>query len=621
MGEERRYSNRSSPRSPRLLQELRGGYPAVVGIIAVVFFLNLLIGVYHWLPARAAAATLVPIPEAMGAVALAFFLAAAARRSYLWVSIVIGFVLALVFAFGLGQAFFRFVYREDFSMWRNVRFLPSFLEMVSGSAALARPGVVVALSGALLGALAGVFGGLLHGATRLSLRLGRPTAVMIAGLALFAGALSAVQVLPAEPAGLMLARQLRAGPSQPRGPAETAGGAESTPTDDADPGAQTPAPTEAPPESPEPDYAFPVLKDEDVYLFIIESYGHTLFTRSDHYELIAPVYTRLDDALREAGFATYSHFMKSPAFGGRSWLADATILAGTWIGDQEAYDTMWDTDTRTLVRAMEDAGYRTVLAAPGMTFLEEGFREFFPYDRLYLQGDLGYEGKRYSFGGGITDQFLLDRIRRLEPAGEADGDADAEAQADSSPFFGVYVMVSSHVPFNVLPPYIEDWSRIGDGSVYDELPRRVFDNDWLRGGEYPEGYTASIEYSLRATIDYIVSFLEDDAVAVVIGDHQPRIPIAERSSTFSVPVHVVSRNAELVQRFSRFGFREGLEPSQPAPHPGMDELYGMFLEAAGGRTGYAARGGEGSSDAGSSGAGSSGAPAAESSPPQGEPET
>jgi hypothetical protein len=259
--------------------------------------------------------------------------------------------------------------------------------------------------------------------------------------------------------------------------------------------------------------------------------------------------------------------MKSPAFGGRSWLADATILTGRWIGNQEAYDTMWSTEQPTLGEVMEDAGYNTVLAAPGMTFLEEEFRDFFPYDTLYLQGDLDYQGKRYSFGGGITDQFLLNGIRlKGEPA--------------KSPFFGVYVMVSSHVPFNVLPPFIEDWESIGNGAIYNDLPRRIFDNDWLRGGEYPEGYTASIEYSLRTVVDYLVTFVEDDAVAVIMGDHQPRIPIAEQSSTFSVPIHIVSRNAGLVRHFDEYGFEAGLEPSQPTPHPRMDELYGMLLAAA-----------------------------------------
>lgn len=573
-----------------------------IGLFIFLFLLlNTLIGVYFWLPARSVRALLVPVPEAAMAAALVALYAGVLRRSSRLISLTLGFMLAVVFSFAVGEAFFQFVYREHFSMWRNLRFIPAFLQMVSGSAVLARPEVVVAVAALLLGLLATVFGTLVHGLSRVFAAGGRPAAVAVAGVLLLSGVVTAGAALPSRPAGLMLAAQLARGP----GAAAAAGDGEAA-TGVRRPGAADPA--RQPPEQPSPDqppadpapgesapdYAFPALQDEDVRLFIIESYGHTLFTRDDHYELIAPVYDRLGEELEATGFSTYSHFMKSPAFGGRSWLADATIVTGRWIGDQATYDTMWDNTDRTLVQIMEEAGYHTVLAAPGMTFLEEGFRELFPYDDIYLQGQLGYEGRRYSFGGGITDQFLLDRVRQFRREWEERGDgvlgpADravvslpASGEPAGAPFFGVYVMVSSHVPFNVLPPFIEDWNRIGDGSIYNELPRRIFDNDWLRGGEYPEGYTASIEYSLRTVIDFLLTYVDDDSLAVVIGDHQPRIPIAERSSTFSVPIHVISRNAELVRRFAAYDFSEGLEPSQPLPHPGMDELQGMLLEAAAG---------------------------------------
>jgi hypothetical protein len=527
----------------------------------------------------------VPVPEAALLAVIAVLAGAGLRRLRWSIAVVAGFAAALLFGFGLGEAFFQAIYREHFSMWRNVRFLPDFLRMVSGIEVLARPELVVTATGLLIGVLTGVFALLLREIGATAMRLGRPAAVMLAGLLVLAGAWTTVEVIETRPAGVMLASQLVRGPGL--GDAASAGtGEETGPAGGREQGAQAPPATSNAPTDhaesqggTEPRYAFPVLVDEDVRIFIIESYGHTLFTREDHYELIAPVYDRLGAELDAAGFATYSHFMKSPAFGGRSWLADATILTGRWIGDQETYDTMWDVEEPSLVRIMDEAGYHTLLAAPGMTFLEEDFRELFPYDEIYRQGQLGYEGKRYSFGGGITDQFLLHRIRQKRD--EATAAQRAAGLSGSSPFFGVYVMISSHVPFNVLPPFIEDWSTIGDGSVYNDLPRRIFDNDWLRGGEYPEGYTASIEYSLKTVVDYLVTFIDDGSLAVIIGDHQPRIPISERSSTFSVPVHVISRNEELVRRFSAFDFRPGLEPSQPTPHPGMDELQAMLLSAAG----------------------------------------
>ena len=446
--------------------------------------------------------------------------------------------------------------------------------MVTGVPALSQPALVVAAVGLLLGALSGVFALLFSwlGRVAVGLQPKRPAFALLFVVLLLGGAAASALTLPGRrPAAVMLFSQLAAGPQG--GAADVGGtgaGIAEAPIDEGPEGDAGPRSDKGPETEGSdsgPAYAFPALQDEDVRLFIIESYGHTLFTRSDHYELIAPVYERLGRGLEEAGFTTYSSFMKSPAFGGRSWLADATILSGRWIGDQQAYDSMWSTDTRTLVRIMEEAGYHTVLAAPGMTYLEEGFLDFFPYDEVYLKGQLDYRGKRYSFGGGITDQFLVNqvRLRREEAAREAEmllsrleaGDAGrgagervgTAAPERAEPFFGVYVMVSSHVPFNVLPPFIEDWSEIGDGSIYNDLPRRVFANDWLRGGEYPEGYTASIEYSLETVVDFLITFIEDDSLAIIIGDHQPRIPIAEQSSTFSVPVHVISRNEELVRRF------------------------------------------------------------------------
>jgi hypothetical protein len=523
---------------------------------------------------------LIPVPEVFVVAALILLWTALFGRWHWQVSLLVGLIAAVVFAFAAGEAFFQAVYREHFSMWRNIRFLPGFLRMVTGVPALSQPALVVAASGLLLGALAGVFALLFHGLGRaaVGLRPKHPAFVLLFVALFLGGAAASARTLPDRPAAVMLVSQLAAGPGSgtAAGDPQNAGGRDGVAAGTGAAGADAAiaevpidggASAEGDGAEAGPTYAFPALRDEDVRLFIIESYGHTLFTRSDHYELIAPVYDRLGGKLEQAGFTTYSSFMKSPAFGGRSWLADATILSGRWIGDQEAYDSMWATDTRTLVRIMEEAGYHTVLAAPGMTYLEERFLDFFPYDEVYLQGEFGYRGKRYSFGGGITDQFLLNQVRLRRE----------EAAAD--PFFGVYVMVSSHVPFNVLPPFIEDWNEIGDGSIYNDLPRRVFANDWLRGGEYPEGYTASIEYSLETVVDFLTTFIEDDSLAIIIGDHQPRIPIAERSSTFSVPVHVISRNEELVRRFGAFDFENGFEPSQPLPHAGMEELQPMLIEA------------------------------------------
>ena len=109
---------------------------------------------------------------------------------------------------------------------------------------------------------------------------------------------------------------------------------------------------------------------------------------------------------------------------------------------------------------------------------------------------------------------------------------------------------------------------------------RLFAKNWLTGGEYPEGYTAGIMYSLRSTFEFLIRYLPENAVAVVVGDHQPRLPVRERGASSSVPIHVISRRGDLPDAFSAFGFTPGLVPEQPLPHRGMELFMSDFLAVA-----------------------------------------
>jgi hypothetical protein len=120
---------------------------------------------------------------------------------------------------------------------------------------------------------------------------------------------------------------------------------------------------------------------------------------------------------------------------------------------------------------------------------------------------------------------------------------------------------------------LPDWNEIADGSEYRTLPNREFKNNWLTGGEYPEGYTHSIHYVLTVVSDFLVEYIGDDSLIVVVGDHQPRFPIREQGSSKSVPIHLISRDRDLISRFERYGFTWGLEPRQALPHPGMETFY------------------------------------------------
>ncbi len=528
------------------------------------FLLNALFTVHRWLPAGKPFFAILPALEPVVLLAsLTWIHGRASDATYRRTAFLAGIPVALLIAYGLGEAFFRYVYQAPFSPRTDLVFLPAFLNMVIGRDLLEGYMVIIAAV-ALAGLACAWLLGRLMGWIARSLRVLPATA----SIAVAVAALTVGGLVGGAPLTLGLASSLAA-PNIGTATldAESAPGGSSAPEVPPVPAVATPeSPAAGSPTSRAP---CPALAGRDIRLFIVESYGHTLFTQEDHRVLIDPVYDELDQRLGQAGFSVVSSFLSSPAFGGRSWLADASLLSGLWIGDQDAYNSMHLSGVETLVALLRDAGYHTLLAAPGMTYIEEEWFSFFPYETVLIQDDFDYRGRTFSFGGGITDQFLINSVRlRL---------AD---QPDTRPLFATYILVSSHVPFNVLPPFLPEWESIGDGAVYNEYPRIVFDNNWLTGGEYPLGYTESIEYVLVTIVDYLESFVADNTVAIVVGDHQPRIPIAERESTYSVPIHVISRDGAFLATFRRYGFVDGLRGNHPLPHRKMSEFHHIFVSAA-----------------------------------------
>ena len=145
------------------------------------------------------------------------------------------------------------------------------------------------------------------------------------------------------------------------------------------------------------------------------------------------------------------------------------------------------------------------------------------------------------------------------------------------------VLTSSHVPWNALPPHV-DWDAIGDGALYRTLPARRFDNWLTGGGEREAGYLAGVEYSLQSIAEYLARLPADDrSLVVILGDHQPRTPIGDRfRDPWSVPVHVLGRDAHTVERFAALGYTGGLVPAPSPSPPGLERLMSDLVVGAGG---------------------------------------
>jgi hypothetical protein len=306
------------------------------------------------------------------------------------------------------------------------------------------------------------------------------------------------------------------------------------------------------------------LEGANVYVFFIESYGHTVVDDPVHFSMIAPLYQAFEESLETRGFSAYSHFLTSPTYGGTSWLAHGTLASGVELDSQMRFNLLVTSNLKPLAQYFNDAGYRTVCVMPGTTRpWPEGM--FFGYQKKYYAWDFHYRGPQYGWSP-MPDQYVLDIIYR------------SEIENRRQPLFIEYVLVSSHAPFHSQPPYLEDWSQIGDGAIYHEKEPTTFPIVWPDLSDASEAYVNAIVYEIEVLKAYLEQFVEDEALIIILGDHQPNVQITGKDCPWSVPIHVISRNPTLLKPFAARGYTPGMIPRQPPPHPGMETFLYDFLE-------------------------------------------
>jgi hypothetical protein len=306
------------------------------------------------------------------------------------------------------------------------------------------------------------------------------------------------------------------------------------------------------------------LRGTNVYLFFIESYGHTVFANPLHFSMIAPVFDVFQQTLESRGFAVYSNFLTSPTYGGTSWLAHGTLASGVKLASQALFDLLVTSKAKTLAHYFNRARYRTMSVMPGTRWpWPEG--AFFGYQKKYYARDFDYRGPQYGWSP-MPDQYVLDSIYRRE------------IQNRTQPLFIEYVLISSHAPFHRQPPYVEDWAQIGDGSIFQKREIITFPIVWPDLSNAAEAYIASLSYEFKVLKAYLEQYVDDDALIIIVGDHQPTVQITGEDSPWSVPIHVISRNRDFLEPFAARGYTPGIIPRQPCPHPGMETFLYGFLE-------------------------------------------
>ncbi|MGE0312397.1 MAG: CDP-alcohol phosphatidyltransferase family protein [Lautropia sp.] len=319
--------------------------------------------------------------------------------------------------------------------------------------------------------------------------------------------------------------------------------------------------------SPRFDADLTPLRSNDFYLIFSESYGAAAIDDPAFSRPLRPDRDRLERRLAAAGAQAVSIRARSPTFAGGSWLAHAALLAGVDTRDPAHYQLLLTTPRDNLVRLFARRGYRTLGVIPGLrTSWPEG--GFYAFDRLFDSPTLDWRGPEFGYWR-IPDQYTIARVEADEPR-------------RGQPRFVFFATLSTHIPFRPLAPYQPDWARLLGPEPFDAAPLAASlaqRADWL---DLREPWIASLRYSFAWIADLVERTRPAGATLLVLGDHQPAASVVGKGVAWDVPVHLISSDPALLQRFRTLGFRDGLEPPAPATID-LHQLTPILLDALDGR--------------------------------------
>jgi hypothetical protein len=313
------------------------------------------------------------------------------------------------------------------------------------------------------------------------------------------------------------------------------------------------------------------LRGKDVVVVFVESYGRVAVEGSWFAPMVDETLADSNTELAAMGYSARSGWLRSPTFGGISWLAHSTLQTGLWIDSQQRYDSVLAGQRFNLSQAFARAGWRTVSDIPSDDGSWAEGRHFYGFDRMYNARNVGYDGPRFSYAR-IPDQFTLKTFaeRELDPR-------------DRPPVMAEIDLVSSHTPWTPLPRMVP-WHRVGDGSVYDGM-RRAHSSflDLLGGPDQQRNYARSIQYSLRSLVSFVHHAHDKNLVLLVLGDHQPNTNVSGTGVSHDVPVSLIAHDPSVLRHISGWDWTPGLRPDSHVPVLAMDRFRDRFLAAFGSR--------------------------------------
>ena len=313
--------------------------------------------------------------------------------------------------------------------------------------------------------------------------------------------------------------------------------------------------------------ALGALMGRDVYLMVLESYGAVVYDNPRAQEKLAAARKQFAADLAGGGHHVVSAFLRAPTFGGASDLSHLSLLSGIDLTDPLRHDLLLTTQRPTLVDVFRDSGYRVFGFYSSLSW-DWPERAYYGFDEFVDGTQLDYRGPRLG-PWHIPDQFAMARFEQRYPR-----------PANAPPRFVFMPTITSHFPFSPVPPYQPDWQRILSDQPFDDADvRRALAEkpDWL---DMLPDYIRMIEYTYAWLGGYFRQPPPRETIHVLVGDHQPTANISGEGASWDVPVHIIARDARLLEGFTRQGFQSGLNPGR-APLGGLHDLTAMLLKTFG----------------------------------------
>ncbi len=314
-----------------------------------------------------------------------------------------------------------------------------------------------------------------------------------------------------------------------------------------------------------PQAALGALRGRDFTLIFLESYGAMAFDHPRVAPQLADARARFAQEIAASGRVVASGFVRAATFAGASELSHLSLLSGIDLTDPLRHDLLLTTDRPTLTALFRRAGYESVGLYPALSW-DWAERRFYGFD-LFLDGrDLDYRGPPLGYWK-IPDQFTLARFEQLRPR-----------DAAAPPRFLFFPTITSHLPFGPVPPYQPDWQRLLTPDPFGaEESQRLLASfvDWI---DMLPNYVRMFDYTYRWLGGWLQRPEPRESVMLLVGDHQPAATVSGEGASWEVPVHIVTRDPQLLARFVALGFKPGLEPQRPALG-GMHDLTALLLSA------------------------------------------